>query len=182
MMMAAREIEIFEHTKVLKIVAYLLSYPDKEWQQDFKAYKLAARELESDQQKHVLEDFFAYVEETGSEEFEEQYVRSFEFSQNTNLYLTMQERTDFGKQASEMQTLKGLFLENGFDVTKELPDYLPAILELTAALPPQAALKVLKTIQPKLELIRSRLMEAKLPQVFLLDVVLTEMAGLEAMA
>lgn len=103
----------------------------------------------------------------------------FDFSQNTNLYLTTQERTDFGKQSQEMHHYKELFLANGLDMPNQLPDYLPALLELSAALPPEQAGKVLGSIRPRVELLRTRFIEAKLPHAFLLDIVLTETAGLE---
>ena len=106
-------------------------------------------------------------------------MRSFDFSQNTNLYLTTQERTDFGKQSQEMHHYKELFLANGLDMPNQLPDYLPALLELSAALPPEQAGKVLGSIRPRVELLRTRFIEAKLPHAFLLDIVLTETAGLE---
>ena len=106
-------------------------------------------------------------------------MRSFDFSQNTNLYLTAQERTDFGKQSQEMHHYKELFLANGLDMPNQLPDYLPALLELSAALPPEQAGKVLGSIRPRVELLRTRFIEAKLPHAFLLDIVLTETAGLE---
>jgi len=71
-----------------------------------------------------------YVENLGKKNYENLYVQSFDFSQNTNLYLTTHNRTDFGKQANELQEFKNLFLENGFDLNNELPDYLPAILAI----------------------------------------------------
>ena len=103
-------------------------------------------------------------------------MRSFDFSQNTNLYLTTQERTDFGKQSQEMHHYKELFLANGLDMPNQLPDYLPDLLELSAALPPEQAGKVLGSI---VELLRTRFIEAKLPHAFLLDIILTETVGLE---
>ena len=106
-------------------------------------------------------------------------MRAFDFSQNTNLYLTMHNRTDFGKQSEEMLRYKQLFLDAGYDLERELPDYLPALLELTAAVPERTSLHILHEIQPKLELLRDRLIEAKLPYAFLLDVVLTEASALE---
>ena len=48
-----------------------------------------------------------------------------------------------------------------------------------AAVPDKEALHILTEVRPKLELLRDRLIEAKLPYAFLLDVVLTEAAGLE---
>ena len=105
-------------------------------------------------------------------------MRAFDFSQNTNLYLTTHNRTDFGKQSEELLRYKQLFLDNGFDLHNELPDYLPALLELASAVSESQALHILTEVQPKLELLRDRLIEAKLPYAFLLDVVLTEAAGL----
>ena len=72
-----------------------------------------------------------------------------------------------------------LFLANGLDVPNQLPDYLPALLELAASLPPERAGKVLCAIRPRIELLRKRFIDAKLPHAFLLDIVLTETAGLE---
>ena len=46
-------------------------------------------------------------------------------------------------------------------------------------MPDKQALHILTEVRPKLELLRDRLIEAKLPYAFLLDVVLTEAAGLE---
>ena len=86
----------------------------------------------------------------------------------------MHDRTDFGKQAREMLEFKNLFLDNGFDLNKELPDFLPALLELTANISEEQANKVLSMAKPKIELLRQRFMEAKLAHTFLLDVILTE--------
>ena len=79
-----------------------------------------------------------------------------------------------------MHAYKELFLENGFDVNKDLPDYLPALLELAAAIPADHAKSVLEKASDKLKLLRSRLVEAKLPQTLLIDVALMTTEGLEA--
>ena len=168
-----------EYKQVLKIAAYLLEYPDESWRADFNEYRQAAAELSTAQFRDVFKDYFDYVEQLGAKEYEQQYVRKFDFSQNTNLYLTMHNRTDFGKQANEMHEYKTLFLENGYDLQKELPDYLPALLELAASVEVDAARKILAKAHGKIELLRERFIEAKLPQVFLLDVVLSQESALE---
>lgn len=168
-----------EYRKNLKLAAYLLEYPDTEWWKEFDAYREAAAELQTKQSREVFLEFFDYVEQLGAKEYESQYVRSFDFSQNTNLYLTTQERTDFGKQAEEMHAYKRLFLENGFDMERELPDYLPAVLELAGSVPKEKAGKVLALAKGKVEVLRNRFIEAKLAHAFLLDVVLTQATGLE---
>lgn len=130
-----------EYRQALKIAAYLLEYPDEAWRAEFDEYRQAAAELTTAQVCDVFKDYFDYVEQLGAKEYEQQYVRKFDFSQNTNLYLTTHNRTDFGKQANEMHDYKTLFLENGYDLQKELPDYLPALLELAATVERDAARK-----------------------------------------
>ena len=168
-----------EYRQVLKIAAYLLEYPDESWRAEFDEYRAAVSELSTAQFRDVFKDYFDYVEQVGAKEYEQQYVRKFDFSQNTNLYLTTHNRTDFGKQSNEMHDYKMLFLENGYDLQKELPDYLPALLELAATVEREAAKKILSTAHGKIELLRERFIEAKLPQVFLLDVVLSQESALE---
>ena len=168
-----------EYKKILQIAAHLLEYPDENWWSELSDYRAVVDELQAQQPREVFQDLFDYVEQVGRKEYEQRYVRSFDFSQNTNLYLTTHNRTDFGKQANEMHDFKQLFLENGYDVQKELPDYLPAILELAATVEPAQSKKILDTSRPKIELLRERFIEAKLPQVFLLDVILSQIATLE---
>ena len=164
--------QVAENSKALKIVSYLLEYPDEQWWQNFEEYREATNDLENQQTKTVLNELFDYIVKCGAKEYENLYVRSFDFSQNTNLYLTTHDRTDFGKQANEMHEYKVLFLENGFDLDHELPDYLPAILELSAAVPKESASKILQMAKSKIELLRDRLIEAKLAHAFLIDIVL----------
>lgn len=174
------EMAMEDYQKVLMLTSHLFEYPDVSWWQDLPECHKALQEIEAQQPASVFKDFLAFVEESGAKEYEDLYVRSFDFSQNTNLYLTTQERTDFGKQSEEMHHYKELFLRNGLDVEKQLPDYLPALLELAASLPAEKAAQVLTQIKPRVELLRTRFIDAKLPHAFLLDLVLTETAGLEA--
>ena len=132
--------------KELLLTSYLFEYPSKEWWGDVKECAAEAHTVARPQSREVLEEFFDYVEESDPKEYEDAYVRAFDFSQNTNLYLTTHNRTDFGKQSEELLA------------------YKPHILG---------------AVRPKLELLRDRLIEAKLPYAFLLDVVLTGAAHLE---
>lgn len=168
-----------EYQITLKVAAYFFEYPDADWWKDFPEYKKAIDEIKTPQIKNSFSDLFDYVEKLGKKDYENLYVQSFDFSQNTNLYLTTHNRTDFGKQAQELHEFKTLFLENGYDLDKELPDYLPAILELAAAVPAENAKKILDAARDKIELLRDRFIEAKLAQAFLLDTVLTQADNLE---
>ena len=168
-----------EYRITLKIAAFLFEYPDAAWWDDLPEYRAAAEKLKTTQTRDVFLDLFDYVEQFGRNEYEREYVRKFDFSQNTNLYLTTHNRTDFGKQSTEMFDYKKLFLENGYDLRNELPDYLPALLELAATVEPAQTKKILDTARGKIELLRDRFIEAKLPQVFLLDIILSQISTLE---
>ena len=163
----------------LLLAAYLFEYPSAAWWESVPACAAAASEIERPQSRAVFEEFFDYIQESSQGEFEDAYVRAFDFSQNTNLYLTTHNRTDFGKQSEELLRYKQLFLDSGFALQNELPDYLPALLELASAVSEPQAVHILTEVRPKLELLRDRLIEAKLPYAFLLDVVLTEASALE---
>ncbi|MCR5757266.1 MAG: nitrate reductase molybdenum cofactor assembly chaperone [Selenomonas sp.] len=169
-----------DYQETLALIAYLFDYPNEAWWAQLSACRKTAAKISTPQNQRVITDLLDYIEAMGQKEYEEFYVRTFEFSTNTNLYLTMHDRTDFGKQAREMLEFKNLFLDNGFDLNKELPDFLPAILELTASLIPTQAHKVLEAARPKIELLKSRFVEAKLAHTFLLDVILTEADELES--
>lgn len=163
-----------EYQETLSLSAYLFAYPSEDWWAKLPDCRQALAALGNRQNKQTMLDLIDYIEAMGHKAYEELYVRTFEFSSNTNLYLTMHDRTDFGKQAREMLEFKNLFLANGFDLQKELPDFLPALLELTANIPENQAGKVLSMARPKIELLRQRFLEAKLAHTFLLDVILTE--------
>lgn len=165
--------------KILQIAAYLLQYPDVAWWQAQPAWRQAVPTLERPQCQAVFQDFFAYIADMRPEEYENQYVRVFDFSKNTNLYLTAHDCTDPGKQAAELLAYQAFFLTNGFTIQKELPDYLPALLELCAAVSAEEAGKILHYAKHKLELLRERMIEGKLAYAFLLDLVLMAAGGLE---
>lgn len=171
-----------DEQKTLTEVSYLLSYPTKEWREALPEGEASAKDIENPHVRAVLSDFYDYVRELTPEAYEDQYVRSFDFSPNTTLYLTAHDRTDFGKQSKEMLTYRRFYLDNGFTTPKDLPDYLPALLELIAALPEDRAAEVCRFAQPKLSRLRERLIEANLSYAFLLDLVLAAAERLEASA
>lgn len=165
--------------KVLLITSYLMRYPDETWFNEFDEWKREISSVAQSQLKQYLNDFVDYIESTPRKDFEDQYVRAFDFSKNTTLYLSAHELTDTGEQAEELVKYKSFFLENGYDVPKELPDYVPALLELCAAVEITETKRILDFSHEKLDYIRNRLIEAKLPYAFLFDVILAVANGLE---
>ncbi len=168
--------------KTLVECSYLLSYPTANWRRALADGESSVQDIENPHTRAVLTDFYSYIHELTPEAYEDQYVRSFDFSPNTTLYLTAHDCTDFGKQSKELLAYRQFYLENGYDSPQDLPDYLPALLELIAALPEERAAEVCRFAQPKLSRLRERLIEANLSYAFLLDLVLATAERLEASA
>ena len=172
---------MLDSQKILLIVSYLLRYPDQQWRAEFPSWKWEAENSVQHQLlRESLIEFFEYVEETGLIDFENQYVESFDFSKNTTLYMSTYELQGNGEQSEQLVQFSADFLENGYAPPyKETPDYLPALLELLAAVDEKAMCKIFKRILPYIEYLRQELIKAELPYALLLDVVLAVANGLE---
>ena len=165
--------------KIALIASFLLRYPDKQWYNELPEWREDAQSVGHPQLRQGLLEFFDYVEDANKKEFEDQYVRTFDFSQNTTMYLSTYEFQGTGEQAEELVKFKAFFLENGYDLPKEMPDYIPALLELCAVIDEEKAKEIYDYCKPKLEYIRERFIEAKLPYAFLFDIILSVANGLE---
>lgn len=120
--------------KIALIASFLLRYPDEQWYNELPEWREDAQSVGHPQLRQGLLEFFDYVEESNKKEFEDQYVRTFDFSQNTTMYLSTYELQGTGEQAEELVKFKAFFLENDYDLPKEMPDYIPALLELCAVI------------------------------------------------
>ena len=165
--------------KIALIASFLLRYPDEQWYNELSEWREDAQSVGHPQLRQGLLEFFDYVEESNKKEFEDQYVRTFDFSQNTTMYLSTYELQCTGEQAEELVKFKAFFLENDYDLPKEMPDYIPALLELCAVIDDEKAKEIYDYCKPKLEYIRERFIEAKLPYAFLFDIILSVANGLE---
>lgn len=163
-------------------VGYLLQYPTVEWWSTLPEWEAFIETIEDTSSKDILTEFLTYLHGMDKREFEDQYVRLFDFSKDTTLNLSSHECTDPEEQAAELIGYKEFFLRNGYDISYELPDYVPAILELAGVLSPAEAVALLQYSRPKLELLRGRLVEAKAPYAVLIEVVLTVLQRLEEQA
>ena len=168
--------------KIALMASYLLRYPDDAWYDELPSWKEDLQAIEHVQFKNLLGEFFQYIEEMDRKEFEHQYVRTFDFSQNTTLYLSTYELQGTGEQAEELVRFKAFYLENGYDAPSEMPDYVPALLELCAALDIEKGKEVFEYAKPKLEYVRERFIEAKSPYAFLFDVIVSVASGWGASA
>ena len=170
---------MLDSQRILLITSYLMRYPNQEWRTELSEWRSEAEAVQHQLLRESLLEFFDYIDETDAKEYESQYVESFDFSKNTTLYMSTYKLQGNGEQSEQLIQFSADFLENGFEVPGETPDYLPAVLELLAAIEPEAAHKIFKRIMPYLDYFRAELIKAELPYALLLDVVLAVANGLE---
>lgn len=175
---------MLDSQRILLITSYLLRYPDTEWRSELPSWKWEAETTVKHQVlRESLLEFFEYIEEMPAVEFENQYVEAFDFSKNTSLYMSTYELQGNGEQSEQLIQFSADFLENGYALPeKETPDYLPALLELLAAVDLEAIRKIFKRTLSYMEYLREQLIKAELPYALLLDVVLAVANGLEESA
>ena len=92
--------------KIALIASFLLRYPDEQWYNELPEWREDAQSVEHPQLRQGLLEFFDYVEESNKKEFEDQYVRTFDFSQNTTMYCRLMNYKVLGNKLKNSLNLK----------------------------------------------------------------------------
>ncbi len=102
---------------------------------------------------------------------QEAYVETFDVHRRCSLYLSYYLYGDRRQRGQEFVRLKRLYESAGFRLAgRELPDYLPLVLEF-AALEPSTGAAVLAESQVGLELLRAALQVSRSPWAAVVDAV-----------
>jgi nitrate reductase delta subunit len=119
--------------EVFQLCSYLLSYPDKEWITTLAEAEAEIVLLTSSTMKTELTQFCQEAQAKTQQELLATYVNTFDFGKKTNLYITYMSNGEQRERGMDLLFLKNYYKLHGFDVTdKELPDYLPIMLEFAS--------------------------------------------------
>lgn len=167
--------DIVTSQRVCCLLSWLLQYPDREWREQFPAVReIAAAVAEADAAAAgCIEAFLHRAESASGIEWQDQYVRTFDFGRKSNLYLTYEQHGEERERGTALLELKRRYAEAGFMLEQgELSDYLPLVLEFASAAPWPAAEGVLAGSRRALESIRLSLAEAESPYTGLFELLL----------
>jgi nitrate reductase molybdenum cofactor assembly chaperone NarJ/NarW len=90
-----------------------------------------------------LERFIRHVQATDPLDLQEEYVRTFDLTDQTPLYLTYIQNADGRDRGNALLTLKERYHAVGLDPEdRELPDFLPMVLEFLSFAPESTAREV----------------------------------------
>ena len=165
---APREVEFIElppaaHARVLMAASLLLDYPGPEFPERLRAVEVETRSLPRPVAQ-CFEVFCAWAREAGLRGVEESYVATFDERRRCALELSYYAVGDTRQRGQALLAFRELYRRAGFDQNDgELPDYLPAILELCAKCQDVDVTNVLPAHRDALEVLRTALFQLGSP-------------------
>jgi nitrate reductase molybdenum cofactor assembly chaperone NarJ/NarW len=119
--------------QVFQLCSYLLNYPDHEWIDSLIEVEEEVEYLASSPMKDELLQFCQGAKKKSAAAILSTYVNTFDFGKKTNLYVTYMSSGEQRERGMDLLFLKNYYKLQGFSVTdKELPDYLPIMLEFAS--------------------------------------------------
>jgi len=149
--------------EVFLLLSLLLQYPES-FPPKIASFRQMASELKSSVIQNHVYAFLHYVENNPWEQLTQQYVATFDFSEQSNMDLTSLLYPDDRKRGPLLATLKGIYQQAGLDMnSRELPDYLPMILEFLSVSDQAASKEVLGIVRPGMEKLCQQLVKDNNP-------------------
>jgi nitrate reductase delta subunit len=134
-------------SSALGIASFLLQYPDEKW---YELLEEVIKETEYFRQDMYVKPIFKFInfaKQCKQLDLAEIYVKSFDFSNKSSLYLTYHLYNDQPERGMAMLKLKQRYAKAGLELTaKDLPDFLPVVLEFASAAKEEDILKEYETI------------------------------------
>ncbi len=125
-------------------LARLLCYPDEVFHRQLEAIKTELTQFEQPAEVataghpplHALADVAYALSQVPLQDLQVCYVNTFDFTEQASLHLTAHEYGDSRQRGEVLLALRVLMRSAGYEPdTKELPDYLPMLLEFLACAP-----------------------------------------------
>lgn len=160
-----------------KLLSVLLQYPDRAVLGAEEELAAAIAALPPSRQREAIERFWASWQEVTPTERAQRYVETFDFqkpgqpvSRCCSLNLSYYLQGDKRQRGSMLVRLKRLYAAAGLILEgRELPDYLPVILEFAELAPDGYGQTILAEFRATLEVVRTSLRELNSPYAYLLD-------------
>lgn len=154
-----------------RLAALLLDYPDRELYAATPELAEAASRLGARGGGSEMSALLAHRAAIGELAAQEEYVATFDFNKRASLHLSYYRDGDRRQRGMTLLGLKRRIREAGLELRGgELPDYLPALLEL-AALVPHEAEAILRRFRAAIELLRVSLSDMNSPYAGVLDAI-----------
>ncbi|WP_378953390.1 nitrate reductase molybdenum cofactor assembly chaperone [Pelosinus sp. sgz500959] len=155
--------------KNFTLLSSLFAYPAHPWL-DIDELRQLVNESKYLLIRDHVQVFLDSIKERSLEQLAEQYVMTFDFSENSNLDLTSLLCPDDRKRGLVLANLKSIYHQAQLDVdSNELPDYLPMVLEFLSVADLDSSKEVLSIVGPGMEKLWEQLKNIASPYAGLLE-------------
>lgn len=155
-----------------KLYSLLLQHPDQELLAARPDLEAAIRALPRSKARMELERFWNWFSTSSPAQLRESYVATFDLQKRSSLYLTFFSDGDTRKRGQSLLRLKRLYAAAGLIVdNRELPDYLPLVLEFAEWGPHGAGDHLLGEHRAGLEMLRLHLIELDSPYRHIIEAI-----------
>ncbi len=171
---------VSERSVILKMASHLLQYPDEELLNSLAPLGEAIAALPPGRAREALGSFAAYLQTRPLLRLKEEYSRHFDLNPAASLNLTYHRFGDGRERGTALVQLLRAYREAGYEpATRELPDYLPLVLEFLAICPEAAANWIVQEYLPQVAALANRLSQADTPYGRLLSMVVENLGSLD---
>ncbi|AFQ12672.1 TPA: nitrate reductase molybdenum cofactor assembly chaperone [Bacillus pacificus] len=141
--------------------SFLLSYPEFGWREALTELQEEIAAIEQEDVKASLTTFIKQALHKTNDQLIDSYVYTFDFGKKTNMYLTYMNTGEQRERGIELLELKQHYKKSGFEVTdKELPDYLPLLLEFFTHANEQDSEPIMSKYKENIQTLHVQLKEA----------------------
>lgn len=171
--------EFIQAQQIFGLLSYLLAYPNEKWAEGLTDCREMLDNLTDERVADSMKRFIEEVSNVDPDERMKTYVSVFDFGRKTNMYMSYLSAGEQRERGMALLDLKQVYHKAGFHVTdKELPDYLPLILEFSSQAAEKFVLPIMRKYKKNISEIRSQLAEMDSSYAVLFDVLVHVLAHL----
>jgi len=143
-----------------KIASRLLQFPEERFMASLQSIEEAAGLLPAGKPRLIIEDIIARMRGMTLLELQEGYTRVFDLNPATSLNLTYHRWGNEKKRGEALVWLNSMYRDAGYEnSSRELPDFLPMILEFLAVAPADVSTEIFGRLGDEIRALASRLKE-----------------------
>ncbi len=147
-----------------QLFSLLLLYPDETVLGARGDLRAAIDALPRSAERAALERFWEWFGASEPRRLQQAYVETFDLQKRSSLHLTFFGEGDTRKRGQALLRLKRIYASSGLELdARELPDFLPVMLEFAELAPDRAGARLLTEHRAGLELLRVHLTDASSP-------------------
>ncbi len=169
---------------IFQLCSYLLSYPNEAFLLSLEEVEAELNALNAPLLTEEISQFCKKAKGQPLIDLIATYIATFDFGKKTNLYVSYMSNGEQRERGMDLLFLKNYYKMHGFHVTdKELPDYLPVLLEFASQVDLEKIEPVFKRYMNSIKEIADHLKPAENVYGHVFQAILSalEMIGLQEM-